>query len=246
MLLSISGISTAGKTFVLDALPAINFASMVSHTTRPMRRGELDQFDYHFKKDEIFNGLINNNKFLENVKFSGYQYGLLKTEVDNALIRAKCAVHVCTPSGSLALKNEAMLRNLRFCSVFIKAPLETVIQRHLKRWIFSRGNINLSYLSERIATSIIIEQGWTGDFNYIVPTSDGFIDLIKELNSIVNTDSVLPKPVSLISNTKLTFDSLELLTSSLERSLRSLAYIPVNQDGFSRAVNSVLKVLNKN
>lgn len=243
MLLSISGMSTAGKTFVLDSLPGMDFAMMVSHTTRAIRHGELDQFDYNFVADHEFESLVRNNSFLERTEFAGYKYALLNSEIDNALGRAKCAVHVCTPSGALALKDEARVRKLRFCSIFIKAPIETVIQRHLKRWAYSRGKLNLDYLAERIATSIITEQCWTGDFNYIVPTSDGFIELLQELKNVANDTTNLPKPKQLLLRTTALPESVQFLSYSLAQRLGSLGHIPITHEDISSAVGIVFETL---
>lgn len=239
MLLSISGMSTAGKTFVVSNLPEMQFAMMVSHTTRPIRKGELNGFDYNFVRKEVFEEITNADLFLEQDRFAGYSYGVLKTEVEAALNRAACAVHVSTPSGVNALRREAKARNLKHCSIFIDAPIKTVVQRHLKRWMSNRSKIDIDYLAERIALSILVERSWTGQFNYIVPTSDGFTDLLTELREIAHGKRQLPRLQMLKSRTTEKPAQLKLIAYSIAQRLKALPRIPVTHEDLEVAINLV-------
>ena len=221
MLLGITGMSAAGKTHVISNLPEMDFAMAVSCTTRPIRKGELEGFDYHFLSDDQFARQCADGLFLEHDQFAGYQYGLGKDEIESALNRAPCAVHVCTPSGITALEVQAGKLGIPFCSVFIQAPIQTVIYRLLRRWA-DNPDMDRDYLANRIAHSVILEQGWSGHFNYVVPTSNGFIDVLQELQDLITGNAVLPSPVELKSSAPLALSYMPLIRSVVAAQLHRL------------------------
>src|SRR6056300_1030237 len=78
----ISAPSGAGKTSLVDALikaannsESDNLCVSVSHTTRPMRPGELDGTNYHFVSSEVFAQMIEKGEFLEYAEVFGNNYG---------------------------------------------------------------------------------------------------------------------------------------------------------------------------
>ena len=73
----ISAPSGAGKTSIIETLCAAtsSVAVSISHTTRPMRPGEVDGINYHFISTEAFQQYIKKNMFLEYAKVFGHYYG---------------------------------------------------------------------------------------------------------------------------------------------------------------------------
>lgn len=69
--------SGAGKTSLVSALladtPAVRLS--VSHTTRPMRAGEVDGVHYHFVDNNAFDRMRERGEFLECANVFGNQYG---------------------------------------------------------------------------------------------------------------------------------------------------------------------------
>lgn len=205
MLLSISGFSAAGKTHVVSSLPEMEFGMTVSHTTRQMRQGELPGFDYHFVTEQEFIALDSKRVFLETDLFAGYWYGVLHAEIDQALSRAACAVHVCTPSGADVLREESVRRHLPFCSVFIKAPIDTIFFRMIRRWA-SNPKMDIEYLAMRMASTIVLEQRWMGSFNLVIqnsinpnPDDVSLSQLLEILRSIAAGETAIPAPVHVTS-----------------------------------------------
>lgn len=73
----VSAPSGAGKTtlcqIVLSRLKKI--VRSISYTTRPCRMGEVNGQDYHFISEEIFQKMIQDNRFSEWAVVHGYYYG---------------------------------------------------------------------------------------------------------------------------------------------------------------------------
>ncbi len=57
----------------------------ISHTTRPMRPGEIDGKNYHYVTREDFLEMMNRGEFLEYVEYAGNYYGVARKEIDEAL-----------------------------------------------------------------------------------------------------------------------------------------------------------------
>jgi len=73
------GPSAAGKNFIREKFREKGFKVDVSWTTRPMREGEVQDFDYYFTSKEYFELLIKEEGFYEWVKYGDYYYG---TEIE--------------------------------------------------------------------------------------------------------------------------------------------------------------------
>lgn len=77
----IAGPSGAGKTTISQYLQNnYGIPRVITHTTRPMRAGEVDRQSYYFETDESFSKL----HFFEHVKYGAYQYGSSKEALDTA------------------------------------------------------------------------------------------------------------------------------------------------------------------
>ncbi|MDG1065626.1 MAG: guanylate kinase [Luminiphilus sp.] len=87
-LLTVSAPSGAGKTSLVRALieRRPNLSVSVSHTTRPMRPGEVDGVNYHFISKAAFIAAQESGEFFEWAEVFGHFYGTAKAEV--ALRRA--------------------------------------------------------------------------------------------------------------------------------------------------------------
>jgi len=83
----VSAPSGAGKTSLITAmLENIDGIKVsVSHTTRPMRDGEINRKHYHFVDKETFEQDIEKNLFLEHANVFGNYYGTSHTAVNEEL-----------------------------------------------------------------------------------------------------------------------------------------------------------------
>lgn len=102
-MLVIIGESASGKTTLQDALindSESDFKKVVTYTTRPMRKGEVNGKDYHFVSEDKFQQLIEDGFFVEHANYRNWSYGTAKKDC----INAKDNVAILTPAGLRALK----------------------------------------------------------------------------------------------------------------------------------------------
>lgn len=88
-LICLVGASASGKDFILkNSLKMIpNLKSVISHTTRPMRKGEVQDREYHFIDIKVATDMLNNNEFIETRQYyvanqKTWLYGIHKSEID--------------------------------------------------------------------------------------------------------------------------------------------------------------------
>lgn len=78
----LTGPSASGKTATCLYLQAhYGIKKVITHTTRAMREGEINDKDYHFVSAEEFQRMIDNDEFVEHVFYNGNYYGTSKKEV---------------------------------------------------------------------------------------------------------------------------------------------------------------------
>ncbi len=65
MMLILIGKCAAGKDTIAAELLKRGFKPLISHTSRPMREGEVDGREYHFVSSKEFEDLIENDRMLE-------------------------------------------------------------------------------------------------------------------------------------------------------------------------------------
>ena len=100
MIIVLVGASGSGKS-TLEKLICKEFDmnKIISSTTRPMRKNEVNNVDYHFYDEDTFNKKLLNNEFIERAVYNGWSYGLEKDSLkDNSVV-------VLTPSGLKTLEN---------------------------------------------------------------------------------------------------------------------------------------------
>ncbi|ALS01146.1 guanylate kinase [Enterococcus silesiacus] len=71
----IIGPSGSGKTRVAEAVFPSEY-KVISHTTRPIRKEEVEGADYYFETEEGFQHLLNMNALAEFDTYHGNQYGV--------------------------------------------------------------------------------------------------------------------------------------------------------------------------
>jgi len=91
--------TVAGK--VLKARPKVAFS--VSHTTRPLRPGEVDGEDYYFVDDATFDGMVEDHAFAEWAHVHARRYGTSKEEVRRRLDAGFDVLFDIDPQGGIQL-----------------------------------------------------------------------------------------------------------------------------------------------
>jgi guanylate kinase len=79
----IIGRSATGKSTVEKHLEKMGYDRIISTTTRPMRDGERNGFDYNFISDKEFNELLVKQDFYEQTTYNSWKYSICKNDVPN-------------------------------------------------------------------------------------------------------------------------------------------------------------------
>lgn len=163
-LITLTGPSCAGKTTLEERLITRGAARVISNTSRPPRKGEIDGVHYRFRDRSWFEERKARGELVEFVDFNGNYYGNTREDIMDALARGKgFAVWVIEPVGHKQVKewakNSPDGRQIHLYSVFIDGEPKVVAERFLRRFDQDiTGNVK-SYAS-RLEAMMTTELGW--------------------------------------------------------------------------------------
>ncbi|MGI9137554.1 MAG: guanylate kinase [Sediminibacterium sp.] len=125
--------SGAGKTsiahFLLQRFPNLSFS--VSATTRAPRGSEKDGIEYHFISVTKFEGLIDQNEFLEHeMVYKDVYYGTLKSELTRIWSQGKTPILDIDVKGAIHVQKQLGANCL---SIFIQPPSIAVLKERLEK-----------------------------------------------------------------------------------------------------------------
>ena len=124
-MLVIVGSSASGKTkIVQELIKKYHMEKLVTYTTRPKRVGEVDGKDYHFISNDDFQKKIEENFFIEYVKYNNNYYGTSFSDL------SPNKVVILEPTG---LKHYLKVARNIVTIVFLKTSLEVLRIRMLNR-----------------------------------------------------------------------------------------------------------------
>ena len=121
----LAGASASGKTEIAKLLASkYGITKIVTTTTRPKRKGEVDGVDYFFVDAKKFEQMIMEGKFVEYTLFNGNMYGSTKDQI----AKDKCVV--IDPAG---LRSYIALKDNSIVTFYLEADEDTRHQRMLAR-----------------------------------------------------------------------------------------------------------------
>ncbi|MEQ2561530.1 guanylate kinase, partial [Sutterella wadsworthensis] len=86
--------SGAGKSTIIDGIFRPE-QKIVSFTTRPIRKGEVDGEDYYFVTNNEFDYLESlEEELIQKAEYSGNRYGVTKSEIGQRLETGDCVIAV--------------------------------------------------------------------------------------------------------------------------------------------------------
>ena len=177
-LIIFSAPSGAGKSSLIKEIVELSLNKIelsISATTRDARDGEVNGKDYFFISDEEFNDLKDRDAFIENANVHGFQYGTLRSFVDE---KTEAGVNIILDIDVQGF-NQMKELNADDLSIFIIPPSLD----ELKNRLVLRGSDSKQAIEERLINARK-ELEFAKSFDYIV-LNDKFDIAIKELSSII-------------------------------------------------------------
>lgn len=173
----VSAPSGAGKTSlvrrIIEEVPGIAVA--VSHTTRPMREGDVDGSDYHFVDREEFEQLIKAGAFLEHADVFGNYYGTSSQAVETSISHGSDVILEIDWQGASQIRS----RLEDTCSIFILPPSRDVLLQRLR----GRGTDSEEVI-ERRTQEAVAEMKHMDTADYIL-VNDQFDATLAEFKSVI-------------------------------------------------------------
>lgn len=153
-IVTLTGPSCSGKTFLESYMSQNGFVKLVSHTTRKRREGETDE-DYFFVESETEFAKI---KMVEAIRFEGSMYGISVEEINKKKALGKPLVLTVTPLGRKQIQEFCeSTTGWQHIPVWISAPTEKRIARLVQR----KDEKDQKQLEIRLNSMISTELEWS-------------------------------------------------------------------------------------
>ena len=164
-LLVISAPSGAGKTTLvrrlMDRRPSLHFS--ISHTTRPMRRGERHGHDYFFVDKDEFERIRLGGGFLEHAEVFGNRYGTGREQVEQLLASGQDVLLEIDWQGAQQVRE-----NLPECvSIFVLPPSLDELEARLR----GRSTDSEEVIRRRLGEAIGDISHWR-EFDHVIVNDD--------------------------------------------------------------------------
>lgn len=179
----ISAPSGAGKTSLVKQLTQTveNVCLSVSHTTRPLRPGEIDGRDYFFVSVAEFQSLLQENAFLEYAQVFDNFYGTSRGGVEQQLQNGKDVILEIDWQGAQQVRK--LLPDS--ISIFILPPSLQILEQRLR----NRAQDSEAVIQRRMRDAVT-EMSHYREFDYLI-VNDDFERALQQLNSIIFANRLL-------------------------------------------------------
>ncbi|NTU82933.1 MAG: guanylate kinase [Chloroflexales bacterium] len=193
LLVVISGPSGVGKDSVLMRMRGLGFPFhfVVTATSRAIRPGEIDGYDYHFVSTEHFEAMIRDEELIEWAQVYGQYKGIPKFEVRQAMASGRDVVLRINVDGAATIKRIAP--EAVFIFIAPGSPDE------LRRRLAVRRTESAEEIDRRLAVAAD-ELRQVRHFDYVVINrEDQLEEAASQIRAIITAEKqrVFPRRVSL-------------------------------------------------
>ncbi|MCK5830335.1 MAG: guanylate kinase [Methylococcales bacterium] len=173
----ISAPSGAGKTSLVKQLvfDVEKIIVSVSHTTRQMRKGEVEGKDYFFSTTDSFKKMIIDDEFLEHAQVFDNFYGTSKKSIEETLHDGTDVILEIDWQGAQQVRQ--MLPSS--ISIFILPPSIEILQQRLE----SRDQDSKEIIARRMRDAVE-EMSHYDEFDYLI-VNDDFKQALIEIKHII-------------------------------------------------------------
>ncbi|MFI3138526.1 MAG: guanylate kinase [Methylococcaceae bacterium] len=174
----ISAPSGAGKTSLVKQLATHtqDLIVSISHTTRPMRPGEVEGQDYFFVTHDDFSAMLKRQAFLEYAEVYDNFYGTTLQSVEISLNNGQDVILEIDWQGAELVKKILP----HSVAIFIFPPSIAVLQERL----LARGQDSTAVIARRMRNAIAEMQHYPS-FDYLI-VNDDFQRAFLEIQSIIH------------------------------------------------------------
>jgi len=179
-LYTVSAPSGAGKTSLVNALlqQCADLTVSISHTTRPMRPGEVNGINYHFVDESEFTAMLEQKAFLEHARVFNNYYGTSRDWVEQTLASGQDVILEIDWQGAKQIRGLVP----ECVSIFILPPSLEILEQRLT----GRGQDDPSVIQHRLAEAQL-EMSHYVEADYLV-INDEFDIALSELQAIVTSN----------------------------------------------------------
>lgn len=165
----ITGPSGAGKDSVIFRAKeqGLDFAQVVTTSSREIRAGESEEHPYHFVSEKEFRKMIDSGEMIEWAEVYGNLYGSSKKEVEDRLSENDVVIVKVDPQGARTFKKlmpEAV-------SIFIMPPS----YEYLEKRLVNRETDSKEVIKQRLETARKELENLL-DWDYLVVNEEGKLD----------------------------------------------------------------------
>lgn len=160
VLVTITGPSLTGKTKLADLLAPYEYEELVSTTTRPPRKGEVDGLNYNFVSIDKFQSLIENKAMIEYVQVGNNYYGISMKAFKDVLGKGKNGVAVIEPEGAKRIREFCEENNIPLHQIFVNNPVDLLYKRLFERYKNDTLANDDEYARRARDMSIVEQEKW--------------------------------------------------------------------------------------
>ena len=179
----ISAPSGAGKTSLVKALleTTAGLSFSVSHTTRPMRPGEVNGRDYHFVDMTSFQAMIDNGEFMEHARVFDNYYGTAYASVEAQLDRGEDVILDIDWQGARQVRSVFD----HAIGIFILPPSRDALRERLR----GRGQDSDAVIERRMQDAVN-ESSHYSEYNYVI-INNILKEAVSDLGAIIRARRLL-------------------------------------------------------
>lgn len=178
----VSAPSGAGKSSLIQALlktqPLYDTQVSISHTTRPIRPGEVHGEHYYFVPITEFERMIAQDAFLEHAQVFGNYYGTSREAIEQILATGVDVFLDIDWQGAQQIRR----RMPQARSVFILPPSKEELDRRLR----GRGQDSEEVIARRMAQAVA-EMAHHAEYDYLI-VNDDFNTALLDLKTIIRAE----------------------------------------------------------
>lgn len=179
VLVIVTGPSGAGKDSVIEKVRelGLEFGSVTTTSTRPMRPGEAEGQPYYFIDRDEFEEKIENGEMLEWAEVYGNLYGSTREEMERQLGKNDLVIIKVDPQGARTLKQ----MKKEAVTVFINPPSFEFLEKRL----VNRASDSPEVIAKRLQTAKT-ELEHLEDWDFVITNDEGKLeDAATELMAVI-------------------------------------------------------------